>query len=130
MNQADFIKFNDEEIDEICSALGNKNKNFEEQILFISKKTNTSSICVTLGKDGAVLLHEDKFYKQKGYTAVVKDTVGAGDSFLGALLSLIISDCEPSVALDKACAIGALVAQKRGANPVIHEKELAKFMNL
>ena len=60
----------------------------------------------------------------------MKDTVGAGDSFLGALLSLIISDCELSEALDKACAIGALVAQKSGANPVIPEKELAKFMCL
>lgn len=130
MNQADLIKFNDEEIEGVCSALGNKNKNLEEQILFISKKTNTSSICVTLGKDGAVLLHKDTFYKQKGYAAVVKDTVGAGDSFLGALLSLIMSGCEPSEALDKACAIGALVTQKRGANPVISEKELAKFMNL
>lgn len=63
MNQADLIKFNDEEIEEICSALGNKNKNLKEHILFISKKTNTSSICVTLVKDGAVLLHKYTFYK-------------------------------------------------------------------
>ncbi len=42
----------------------------------------------------------------------MKDTVRAEDSFLGAPLSLIISDCELFTALDKACAIGTLVARK------------------
>ena len=129
MNQADFIKFNDEEIEEICNAFGSKKNNLEEQVLFISKKTNTSSICVTLGKDGALLLHKGSFYIQKGYAVVVKDTVGAGDSFLGTLISLIINNCDPAEALDKACATGALVCQKIGANPEISETELADFMS-
>ena len=129
MNQADFIKFNDEEIEEICNAFGSKKNNLEEQVLFISKKTNTSSICVTLGKDGALLLHKGSFYIQKGYAVVVKDTVGAGDSFLGTLISLIINNCDPAEALDKACATGALVCQNIGANPEISETELADFMS-
>ena len=129
MNQADFIKFNDEEIEEICNAFGSKKNNLEEQVLFISKKTNTSSICVTLGKDGALLLHKGSFYIQKGYAVVVKDTVGAGDSFLGTLISLIINNCDPAEALDKACATGALVCQNIGANLEISETELADFMS-
>ena len=41
MNLADFIKFNDEEIEEICSALGSTEESLEDQINFISNKTNT-----------------------------------------------------------------------------------------
>ena len=128
MNLADFIKFNDEEIEEICSALGSTEESLEGQINFISNKTNTRSICVTLGEEGAILLHQGNFYKQKGYPAIVKDTVGAGDSFLGTLLSLILNGKDANEALDKACGMGALVAQNSGANPHISEADLEDFM--
>ena len=129
MNLAKFIKFNDEEIQEISFALGFKNKNLENQIKFISERTNTKTICVTLGKDGAILLQNETFFKQKGYPAQVMDTVGAGDSFLGTLLSLLLRQKDPKEALMKACAIGAMVTQSKGANPMISESTLIKFIN-
>jgi len=128
MSQSNFIKFNDEEIEEICVALGMKTKSLKEQIQFIANKTDTPTICVTLGKDGAVLFHEGVFYTQKGYPAQVMDTVGAGDSFLGTLLSLLLQEKTPDESLGKACAMGALVAQEKGANPVITEQMLSNFM--
>ena len=66
MSQSNFIKFNDEEIEEICVALGKKTKSLKEQIQFIANKTDTPTICVTLGKDGAVLFHEGVFLYSKG----------------------------------------------------------------
>ena len=128
MSQSNFIKFNDEEIEEICNALGYKNNSLKEQVQFIANKTNAHTICVTLGKDGAILFHKGVFHTQKGYPAQVVDTVGAGDSFLGTLLSLLLQEKSPSESLGKACAMGALVAQEKGANPMITETMLSDFM--
>ena len=128
MSQSNFIKFNDEEIEEVCTALGNKTNSLKEQVQFIANKTDALTICVTLGKDGAILFHKGVFYVEKGYPAQVVDTVGAGDSFLGTLLSLLLQEKSPEESLDKACAMGALVAQEKGANPVITEKVLSDFM--
>jgi fructokinase len=128
MNESDFIKCNEEELKEICNSLHFNSKSIEEQINFISQQTQTNKICVTKGKDGAVLLYNNKFYKHKGYQINVADTVGAGDSFLASLISKLLHDIQPEEALDFACAMGALVASKKGANPVITNYELNLFI--
>ena len=48
-------------------------------------------------------------------TGTVKDTVGAGDSFLAAMLFGISHLLEPQLTLDYAAALGAMVASKEGA---------------
>ncbi len=128
MNKADFIKFNDEEIFEIASELGFKSDNIEENINFISEKTNTNSICVTLGKHGSFLLWNGKLYQHSGHPVQVADTVGAGDSFLASLIAKLLSDKNPEAALDFASAVGALVASYSGANPTLKSEEIEKFM--
>ena len=48
----------------------------------------------------------------------VRDTVGAGDSFLGALLgSLLLKQASPPEALTRACRLGEFVASCDGATP-------------
>lgn len=128
MNKADFIKFNDEEILEIASALSFSSENLEENIRFISEKTNTNSICVTLGKHGSLLLWEGKMYRHGGYLVKVADTVGAGDSFLAALIAGLSSDKDPQKALGLANAVGAMVAGCPGANPKIRAEDIHLFM--
>lgn len=119
MLSADFIKFNDEEIIEIASALQSPFASIEENIPFIAKKTNTNAICVTRGKDGALLYWKGKLYENEGYPVKVADTVGAGDSFLASLITYLLTNKEPQLAIDFACAVGALVAEAPGANPEI-----------
>ncbi len=128
MNKADFIKFNDEEVLEIATELGFKSENLEENIRFVSEKTNTKSICVTLGKHGSLLLWEGEIYRHGGYPVKVADTVGAGDSFLASLIAKLLSDKNPDTALDFASAVGALVASYSGANPKLGTEEIESFM--
>jgi fructokinase len=128
MQKADFIKFNDEEIYEIATYLNSPYKNLEQNIRFLSKETNTKQICVTKGEHGAVLLYDDTQFYNSGYQIKVADTVGSGDSFLATLISNLLKKENPQNAIDKACAVGALVAQKEGANPFISDKEIADFM--
>ncbi|MCG9791735.1 carbohydrate kinase [Flavobacterium algicola] len=128
MNEANFIKFNDDEIFEIAGLLGSDSQTLEVTILFIAQKTNTDCICVTLGSKGAILYFEGEFYSNAGYKITVADTVGAGDSFLGTLINKLVKKSDPQEAIDYACAIGALVASHEGANPKIEESEINKLM--
>ena len=128
MNKVEFIKCNDEELHEICNVLGSKATSMEDQVKFLSKKTHAKQICVTKGKDGAVLLYNDQYYSHKGYPVKVNDTVGAGDSFLATLISKLLKGSKPEDALDFACAVGALVAGKPGANPQISTSEILSFI--
>lgn len=128
MYAANFIKFNDEELLEIASELNSPFESLEENMFFIAEKTKSTAVCVTKGKHGALLLWEDKIYENKGYQIVVSDTVGAGDSFLAALLSNLLTGKAPQTAIDFACAVGALVAGASGANPDISITEIENFM--
>jgi len=130
MNKADFIKMNDEEIFEICSALKSNASSLEEMVNFISVKTSTPYICVTLGSKGALLYDNGIFYRNKGYKIIVEDTVGAGDSFLAGLVSqLIIDKNKPQDSLDFACAVGSLVASKKGANSKVYSEEIKAILH-
>lgn len=129
MKEADFIKFNDDEIFEIAKELNSKADSLEETIQFIAKETNTTSICVTKGGKGAILYYNDVFYDNSGYKIEVVDTVGAGDSFLASLTDKLLKGISPQKAIDFACAMGAIVASKAGANPIISDHEIAEIMN-
>ncbi len=129
MQHAEFIKFNDDELFEIAAMMGSKYNSLEQNLLFMAVKTNARQICVTKGRHGAVLLHQKKLYYNSGYKVKVKDTVGAGDSFLGTLLARLLQDDEPQRALDMACAVGALVAGSEGATPGLEVQAIDNFMN-
>lgn len=129
MHRADFIKFNDDELFEISDYLNSPYHSLEQNILFIAEKTNTKHICVTKGSHGAVLYFNKKMYYNSGYKVRLADTVGAGDSFLAGLLSKLLARNDPQEAINFGCAIGALVAQEEGANPVISIETITKFIN-
>ena len=129
MEHAEFIKFNDEELFEIAGLLGSKYNSLEQNLLFIADKSKAISICVTKGRHGAVLLRDKKLYYNSGYKVKVKDTVGAGDSFLATLIAKLLQGEEPQQSLDQACAMGALVAGEEGANPEIMAETLKSFIN-
>ena len=129
MNAANFIKFNDDEIIEISKSLGIQGESIEHTILYVATHTNTSTICVTLGEKGAILYYEKRFFYCNGYQVKVADTVGSGDSFLATLIDVLLKRKDPQLAIDKACAVGALVAKSSGANPMISKVEIDTIMN-
>lgn len=129
MQHAEFLKFNDDELFEIAKMMGSQYNSLEQNLLFMAVKSNAKTICVTKGRHGAVLLHDKKMYYNSGYKVKVKDTVGAGDSFLATLIAKLLQGEEPQISLDQACAMGALVAGEEGANPDIMEETLISFIN-
>lgn len=129
MQKADIIKFNDEELLELSYKLDSGTDSLIENIEFIAQRTNTQQICVTLGSEGAVLYINGIIYRSRGYKVKVEDTVGAGDSFLATLVDGLLKKESPQDVLEKACTIGALVASKKGANPIIAKKDVTKLMS-
>ncbi|MBS7254094.1 carbohydrate kinase family protein [Flavobacterium branchiicola] len=128
MQSANFIKFNDEELLEIAKAMNSPFESLEENMAFIEEKTKATAMCVTKGKHGALLLWEGKIYENGGYPIEVSDTVGAGDSFLAALITSLLSGKEPQNSIDFACAVGALVAEAPGANPEVSNSKIENLM--
>ena len=128
MNQADFIKFNDDELFEIAEMIGSPYNSIEQNLQYLSEETNTPTICVTKGRHGAVLLKGGKRFYNSGFKVKVKDTVGAGDSFLASLIAGLLKEEDPQSTLDFACAMGALVAGEEGANPEIKIDKINKFL--
>ena len=128
IKRSDFIKLNDEELEEICDFVNIKGHDLIEKIIALSEFTQSRHICVTLGKDGAILYSDKQIYKNDGYVVKVADTVGAGDSFLATLIHLILLKKSPQNALDYACAMGSLVASKSGANEPISAHEIRQLL--
>lgn len=126
IRSCDFLKCNDDELNLIVQYYRIKENTLERKLRTLSSRIGLKHICVTEGGKGASLLFEGKFYHSKGFPIQVTDTVGAGDSFLAVLIyDLFLSGkVEPNRSLKKACALGALVASKQGANPSISDDEL------
>ena len=118
MAGANVIKMNE---DEAALLMGGNLKNLEENITAFQKKYNLQTICVTRGENGAVVWHDGKFYGHPGFKVKVVDTVGAGDSFLAVFVNGLINKQPMAQILERACAVGAFVAGKRGANPKYDE---------
>lgn len=127
MEQADLIKLNDDELFEITQALGFEG-NEKERIQFLGNYTHTENICITRGDCGAIIWTNKVFYEHQGYKVNVADTIGAGDSFLAGLLSQLIHKQAPDKALAFGCALGALVASHKGANPTINEDDIKALL--
>jgi fructokinase len=124
--KADVVKMNE---DEAALLIGGSNSSIKEQITEFRQKFHARTICVTRGERGAIVWHDHEFYENPGCHVEVGDTVGAGDSFLATFIAGMLSNQPMQQVIDKACAVGAFVAGKRGANPP-YDENIKKLLGL
>lgn len=129
MQQSSVLKFNDAELYLIAEQMGSPYHAMDQHIAYIAQQTGVAIICVTKGAFGAVLYHHGNWFYNSGYKIQVVDTVGSGDSFLATLIQGLLYDKDLQNTLNRACAMGALVAGSSGANPEITEEDLLSYMN-
>ena len=125
---SDFIKCNEEELNYLLEQFQIQEINLEQKLRALLNSIGGKGICITLGAEGALLLWKDKLYQQAAFPITVVDTVGAGDSFLATLLHGLLTHQDCNKCLLEACAMGALVASKNGANPKISDQDLLDFI--
>ena len=127
LQKVNMVKLNSEELIEIASW-NDISGNERELIKYMSEFYDCSVVCVTRGEKGAILFTDNNFYEHPGFRVKAKDTVGAGDSFLASLVSLLFQNHMPQKALEYACATGALVASKKGAVPEYTSADIEKII--
>jgi fructokinase len=127
LQNTDLLKLNHLELEEV-SAWFFEAGTIQENLKRLSELFKINTICVTLGADGASLLHKNNIYESAGFEVDVIDTIGSGDSFLASFLSNFLKNVPVQKALIEACAMGALVATKHGASPKISKEEIEKLM--
>jgi fructokinase len=115
--RATVVKMNEEEA---SLLIGGSSGSLKDKIAEFYAKYHAQTICVT---------HDHEFSEHPGFKVTVADTVGAGDSFLATLIAGILAKDPMQQVLIKACAIGAFVTSKRGANPVYDNDEISAIMN-
>ncbi len=123
LERADWVKLNADELELICAWNGIAGST-EHRLSEFANKFGTDTVCVTLGRDGALLRCRGQLYNQKGFDVQIVDTIGCGDSFLATWLFGMLAEEEPQHALRRACAVGALVGASMGANPTISEQQI------
>lgn len=82
------------------------------------------TVIVTLGPDGALILHRDEFTHVPAQKVKAVDTTAAGDIFNGALAVALISGESIAQAVAFACQAAAISVTRMGAQasaPYIHE---------
>lgn len=117
ITSADILKINEDELAYLGKVYNISAPDIDRLILKLSAATDTSLICVTLGDKGAMVLYEGAIYRHEGFKVEVADSVGAGDSFLATFVSGLLNKLPIDKILQNACAVGAFVASKHGANP-------------
>lgn len=83
---ADIIKLSDEELEFITG------KTEIEEALDDLLQGEVKLVLYTKGKDGAVLYRGKEKVMVEGHAVTVRDTTGAGDSFIGAFLYMLLKD--------------------------------------
>ncbi len=118
LHAANWAKLNEDEVNVIAQWIGASGST-PEVLAAIGNYFGIDVICATFGSRGAVMLRDGTAISHPGFDVPVVDTIGCGDAFLGAWLARMLAGAEPALALETACAAGAVVASASGANPLV-----------
>lgn len=94
------------------------------------ERRGAGTVVITLGKDGVYMKHGSTSIRLPSYDVKVVDTVGAGDTFCGALAVKCASKDIDREALEFASAAASLTVTRRGAQSAIPTlEEVLSFIN-
>lgn len=118
LSRAQVLKLNDEELARMTKLPVRTNGQLAKAARAMSERHGIARVCVTAGARGAGLWWDGTWEWEAGRRVDVRDTVGAGDSFLAAFLAGVLGrGVLPRQALVAACRMGEFVATRDGATP-------------
>lgn len=119
---ASLAKLNDAEAALLAALLQGPEGNDLVFARWLREHYGLEAVCVTRGERGAACVSTDGDYEIPGISVHVADTVGAGDAFSAALIWARLSKWPWDRALLLANAVGALVASRPGAMPLLRDE--------
>jgi fructokinase len=121
--QSDVMKLNLDELALLADGNG-----LEQRARTLASSTGATTICVTLGSDGAALLHHRTWCTVPAMASEVIDTVGAGDAFLAVLVDAILAGSfDPKETLHRAVRLAGYVVSHEGATPAYDPAEVLQM---
>lgn len=122
LQQADVLKLNIDEL-ELVSGWYPGPATTAGRIDMLRERFNIPTVILTKGAEGAVLNINNQTYSHPGYKMPVVDTVGSGDAFLAASISMMLDNAGPADTLDFANRLAATITTYKGACPDYDIKE-------
>ena len=114
---ADLVKLNDEEMQALMQTTATR-ANAEDCARSFQREAGCETVCMTMGAQGAGLLRCDEWHWVDAVPVKVRDTVGAGDSFLAGLIyGLLITREDATATLRRSATLASFVASSDGATP-------------
>jgi fructokinase len=112
----DLLKVNQDELARLTPVGEATPEGWKSAAWHLAEKMGGKEMVVTAGAEGAGLWWKGVWHWCAGQPVEVRDTIGAGDAFLAALINgLILKQLEPAMVLRQACRLGEFVASQDGA---------------
>lgn len=130
LHKANILKMNEEEFRLVKRWFHVSEKTERAQLkAMISIYPSLETVVVTKGGKGAIAFSHGQYASSSGVKVEVKDTIGSGDAFLAAFIAKLHQGRSLKDTLDFACATGAFVATKSGANPTYKEDNIHALLS-
>ena len=113
---ANIVKCNNEELDVLCDFFGISPAG-DKAVAWLLEKYNLKMFVLTAGASHSTIYTKDEVSTVKTPKVDIKDTVGAGDSFSGALIVSLLKGKSLKEAHQFAVETAAYVCSKSGAWP-------------
>lgn len=113
--RSDLIKLNDGELRLLLDAAADAE--LADLAAALSQRHGAVDVCVTAGAQGAGWMRGGHWHWCDAPQVQVRDAVGAGDSFLAALIDGILSERDADAILQSCVRLAAHVAASDGATP-------------
>lgn len=122
IKRCNILKINDEELATINWLFGYPNMSLKDLCPFILGKYNLEMLILTCGVNGSYVFTSGDVSFVETPQVEVADTVGAGDSFTGALVAGLVQGLPIRQAHERAVKVSAYVCTQHGAMPVIPDE--------
>jgi fructokinase len=115
--RADLVKVNEEELARLLDREVPRSA-LEPAARLLALRIGCTCLCVTAGAYGAGMLRREAWTWMDAAPVEVRDTIGAGDAFLSAVVHGLLEDRQPIDAILRfAAQLAGLVAASEGATP-------------
>lgn len=117
LQKSNILKINDEEILVVKSLLELQGTTYGELCLELIRRYDLQMVILTCGTEGSYVFSEQEESFLPTPKVQVADTVGAGDSFTGAFVALLLQGKSIREAHEMAVKVSAFVCTQAGAMP-------------
>lgn len=130
LSNVDYLVVNRRELMAITSSKCKNAQAVGAAASSLREATEMLAVVVTLGPDGAMAITRNETFHMPAAPVNAIDTVGAGDAFLGTLVTAIVRGEDLESALRFAVAAGALATTRHGAFDALPAaSDLAAFLS-